>query len=194
MSDQLEKLQLDLVSYRAAVDQIFSSPLTTPRDWQRRFLEISICASQLYLDYLLVTKAFPELDSVSSAVDGIDHVLADALREKRLREKLKHELESSPSWNHFKPENSFSEFTGLRSVQDYTERLTLDLPEIYEETFRAEIYTKAFLRTHSASALSRLVVALQHLGRNHISFVLQALEWASDEGSWEELLAAPKES
>ena len=186
MYEQLERLPLDLAAYRAAVDQLVSSALMTPRGWQQLFLEISICASQLYLDYLLVAKALPEIDSVSLAVKGIDHVPVDALREKRLREKLKHELESSPSWNHFKAENPFSELTGLRSLQDYTEKFTLHLPEIYEETFRAEVYTKAFLRTHSASTLSQLAVALQHLSRNHIGFVLQALEWASDEGSWEE--------
>jgi hypothetical protein len=188
MFDQLEKLQLDLVHYREAVDQVFSPIVTTPNDWQQRLLEISICASQLYLDYLLVTKTFPELDGVSSADGGIEQVPADALREKRLREKLKHKLESSPSWSHFRPENAFSELTGLRTVRDYTERFTLHLPEIYEETFRAEICTKEFLTNQSASALARLVVALQHLGRNHIGFVLQALEWAADEGSWDEVL------
>jgi hypothetical protein len=188
MYEQLERLQLDLAAYRGAVDQVVSSALTAPSDFQQCFLEISICASQLYLDYLLVTKTFQELDAVSSAVGDMNHVRADALREKRLREKLKHKLESSPSWNHFRAENPFSEITGLRSVQDYTERFTLHLPEIYEETFRAEIYIKEFLANHSASALSQMFVALQHLGRNHISFVLQALEWAADDGSWEESL------
>ncbi len=188
MFDQLETLQMDLVHYREAVDQIFSPTLTTPSDWQQSLLEISIYSSRLYLDYLLVRKTFPELDGVSSAVDGIGHVPADALREKRLREKLKHKLESSPSWSHFRPENPFSELTGLRTVRDYTDRFTLHLPEIYEETFRAEICTREFLTNQSAAALARLGVALQHLGRNHIGFVLQALEWAADEGSWGEAL------
>jgi hypothetical protein len=194
MLDQLEKLQSDLVSYREAVDQIVSSTLTTPRDWQQRLLEVLVCASQLYLDYLLVVRNLSALEAVASKGGGSDRVRADALRERTLREKLKHELESSPSWNHFWPENPFSELTGLRSLQDYTDKFTLHLPEIYEETFRAEACTKDFLTNRHASALAQLVVALQHLGRNHIGFVLQALEWASDEGSWEESLVTPKAS
>lgn len=192
MLDQLKKLQLDLVSYREAVDEIFSLSPATPRAWQQRLFEILVCTSQLYLDYLLVVRNLPALDAVSSKGSSSDLVRADVLRERNLREKLKHELESSPPWNHFRPENSFSEFTGLRSLQDYMDQFTLHLPEIYEETFRAEVCTKDFLANRNAFALAQLVVALQHLARNHIGFVLQALEWALDEGSWEESLVAPK--
>jgi hypothetical protein len=192
MNNQLEKLQLDLVNYREAVDQIVSSTLTTPTDWQHRLLEVLVCASQLYLDYVLVVRNLPALEAITSKGSGSARVRADMLREKDLRENLRHELESSPSWKHFRPENPFSEITGLRSLQDYTDRFTLHLPEIYEETFQAEVWTKDFLANRSASALAQLVVALQHLGRNHIGFVLQALEWASDEGSWEESLVASK--
>jgi hypothetical protein len=194
MLDQLEKLQSDLVSYREAVDQIVSSTLTTPRDWQQRLLEVLVCASQLYLDYLLVVRNLSALEAVASKGGGSDRVRADVLRERNLREKLKHELESSPSWNHFRPENPFSELTGLRSLQDYTDRFTLHLPEIYEETFGVEFCVKSFLANHNSAALAQTFIGLQHLGRNHISFVLQALEWASDEGSWEESLVAPKAS
>jgi len=42
MNNQLEKLQLDLVSYREAADKIFSSALTSPTDWQQCFREILI--------------------------------------------------------------------------------------------------------------------------------------------------------
>lgn len=189
MNNQLEKLQLDLVSYREAVDKIFSSALTKPTDWQQCFREILICASQLYLDYLLVMKNLPAMEAVSAEGDG-GRVRVDTLREKTLREKLQQRLESSASWvHHFKPENSFSELTGLRSRRDYTDKFTLHLPEIYEESFRVEACTKDFMATHDGSALAQLVVGLQHLGRNHISFVLQALEWAADEDSWEESLA-----
>ena len=34
MNNQLKKLQLDLVSYREAVDNVFSSALAKPTDWQ----------------------------------------------------------------------------------------------------------------------------------------------------------------
>ena len=137
-------------------------------------------------------KNLPAMEAVSSKGGG-GLVRVDTLREKTLREKLHKELESSPCWSrHFKPENSFSELTGLRSRRDYTDKLTLHLPEIYEESFRVEACTKDFLASHDGSALAQLVVGLQHLGRNHISFVLQALEWAADEDSWEESLPAPK--
>lgn len=195
MNKQLEKLQLDLASYREAVDSVFSSALVTPTDWQQFFGEILICVSQLYLDYLLVMKSLPAMEAVSSKGDG-GRVRVDTLREKTLREKLQQRLESSPCWGQrFKPENSFSELTGLRGWRDYTDKFTVHLPEIYGESFRVEACVKDFLASHDGSALAQLVVGLQHLGRNHISFVLQALEWAADEDSWEEsLAAAPKAS
>jgi len=186
MNNQLEKLQLDLVSYREAVDNVLSSALAKPTDCQQCFREILICASQLYLDYLLVMKNLPAMEAVSSKGDS-GLVRLDTLRERTLREKLQQKLESSPCWSHhFKPENSFSELTGLRSRRDYTGKFSLHLPEIYEESFRVEACTKDFLASHHGSALAQLVVGLQHLGRNHISFVLQALEWAADEDSWED--------
>jgi hypothetical protein len=106
------------------------------------------------------------------------------LRERNLREKFRERLESSPCWIHFKPQNPSSADTGLKTLQDYIEKFTLHLPEIYEETLRVEVCAKSFLNNHNDSALAQLVVGLQHLGRNHISFVLQALEWAADEDSW----------
>jgi len=189
MNNQLEKLQLDLVSYREAVDKIFSPALTKPTDGQQCFREILICASQLYLDYLLVMKNLPAMEAVSSKgvsgrVRGVD-----TFRQNTLRERLKKRLESSACWSRdFQAENAFSELTGLRSRRDYIDRFRLHLPEIYEESFRVEACTKDFLASHDGSALAQLVVGLQHLGRNHISFVLQALEWAADEDSWEEPL------
>src|SRR5215471_6966626 len=108
MNNQLEKLQLDLVSYREAVDKIFSPALTKPTDWQQCFREILICASQLYLDYLLVMKNLPAMEAISSK-GSADLIRVDTFREKTLREKLQKELESSTCWSHdFKPENPFS--------------------------------------------------------------------------------------
>jgi hypothetical protein len=60
----------------------------------------------------------------------------------------------------------------------------LHLPEIYEASFRVESYARAFQKSQSSTALASLGVGLQHLGRNHISFVRFALEWAADESSW----------
>lgn len=187
MVDQLERIQADIIAYREAVDRIFFPALTSTEGWQQRLWEILICASQLYLDYLLVMKDLPELDAISSRGGSRNRVDADALREQQLREKLRHELESSLCWSqHFKPDNPLAEAIGVRTPRDYIESLTLHLPEIYEETFRVEACAKDFLAHRGDSALAQLVVGLQHLGRNHISFVLQTLQWAADEGSWQD--------
>lgn len=184
MNNQLDNLQDDLMGYRQALDQLFSSKLTTPKGWQECFSEILICVVRLYLDYLLVMKNVPGMEVVSSK-DNSALIQCDLLREKALREKLQQMLESSTCWvHHFEPDNPFSELTGLRSRRDYTDRLTLHLPEIYEESFRVEACTKVFKASHDGSALAQLVVGLQHLGRNHVSFVLQALESVADEDSW----------
>jgi hypothetical protein len=194
MFDQLKKLQIDLIGYREAVDHIFSSA-PNPKSWQECFFEILLRTSQLYVDYLLVMKTLPALEAVSSKGGSNGQGRANILREENLRENLQRELESSPCWtHHFKPQNPFSELTGLRSRRDYIDRITLHLPEVYEETFRVEECTKEFLETHNGTALAHLVIGLQHLGRNHISFVLQALEWAANEDSWEESSVVQKDS
>ena len=194
MHSKLEKLQLDLVSYREAVDQILSLGLITPRHWQQCFLDILICTSQLYLDYLLVTKSLPDLEAAASESEDSDLVSTDVTREMRLRAELKHKLTSSSPWLGFTPENPFSNLTGLSKLQDYVNSLTLHLPEIYEETIRVEACVKSFLASHDSSALAQLSIGLQHLGRNHASFVIQTLEWIANEDSWEESLAVPKTS
>lgn len=188
MFDQLEKLQVDLGGYREAVDQIFSPALTTSKKWQACFSEILICTARLYLDYLLVMKGVDELESfVSRSGDG-GEAPTDSVREMKLRADLKRTLESSNGWPGFIPQNSFSNLTGFRTLRDYADSFTLHLPEIYEETFRVEACTKSFLANHNGTALAQLSVGLQHLGKNHASFVLQPLEWAADEGSWDESL------
>jgi hypothetical protein len=194
MNNELEKLELDLASYREAVDRIFSSAPAKPADWQQCLREILICASQLYLDYLIAIKNLPSMEAVSSKGNS-DRIRGVMLREREedLRERLLRELEFSACWKRqFKPENAFSELTGLRSRRDYIDKLTLHLPEIYEESFRVEACAKDFIASRTGSALAQLAIRLQHLSRNHISFVLQALEWAADEDSWEELSAVPK--
>ncbi len=183
---ELEKLSSDLVSYRKIVDRIFSADSLDLRQWQRYFFDVLISVSQLYLDYLLVMKEVPALEAVSSKRPRFDIVSTDIHRERILRKRLREQLESSPHWVHFRPQNPFSEDTGLRTLQDYIDKFALHLPEIYEETFRVELCTKKFITTHSDSALAQLIVGLEHLGRNHISFVQQALAWAADEISWDE--------
>jgi hypothetical protein len=49
-----------------------------------------------------------------------------------------------------------------------------------------EYCAKSFLIKQNDSSLAQLIGGLQHLGRNHISFVQQALAWAADDISWNE--------
>jgi len=188
MNNQLVKLEADLIGYRRAVDQIFSPALITSKSWQECLSEILIQTAQLYLDYLVVTKGLSELEPFASGSDDSGSVATDPAREMRRRTELKRRLDSSTSWPGFRPHNSFSNLTGFRTRQDYIESFTLHLPEIYEETFRVEAYIESFLTDRNSAALVRLSIGLRHLGQNHASFVLQPLEWAADEDSWDESL------
>lgn len=185
LKDQLRKLVSNLASYREAVDRLLSPDVPDGRKWREQLFDILISVAQLYLDYLLLIRELPAIEAASKA--SVQEVLrANTGREARLRKRLKDRLESVPHWNHFDPQNAFSELTGLRTRQDYINRFVLHLPEIYEESLRVEDRTKAFLTDLGHSSLMELAVGMEHIGRNHISFVLQALEWAVDDGSWDE--------
>lgn len=183
---QFDKLTLDLAGYRATVNRAFSRKLSRPRDCRRYFLEILLSTSQLYLDYVLVLANLTKLERISSAQFRAKPVDADIKRETLLRERFRQRIESLSCWSLFEPENAFSKLTGLRTLKDYFDSLSLHLPEIYEETFRAERYAKMFRKRQDTSALTGLLVALQHIGRHHISYVRFALEWTTDECSWRE--------
>jgi hypothetical protein len=139
MYKELEKLQSDLLRYREAPDYVFDGTPATSGDWQKWLREIAICELQLYVDYLLVVKYMPELEAVAAKGGALDLVQSDGRRERSIRRRLRQELETSPCWTTFRPENPFSELTGLHSLQDYTEKLALHLPEVYEETFAVEV-------------------------------------------------------
>jgi hypothetical protein len=112
-------------------------------------------------------------------------VSTDLERERKLRNELREKFSSPESWPGFQPQNAFSELTGLHTLKDYSDRLSLHLSEAYEESFRIEICAKEFLGSHSSSALAQLSVGLNHMGQHHISFVLQVLEFAANPGAWE---------
>ena len=184
MSEQLQNLILDLVYYRKTLVQIFSKPAKTPTDLRQYFFDLLVCTSQLYLDYLLVLKDSTSYETKKTKFPRKKFPVADIHHEKDLRERFRRALESSPHWEHFIPENPFADETGLHTLDDYLHRFTLHLPEIYEETFRIETDLKIFLENLSDEVLAHLLVSLQHMGRNHISFVLQTLEWAAEDISW----------
>ena len=78
-----------------------------------------------------------------------------------------------------------AELFGLVSCQDYIQNFTLHLPEIYEATFVIEQTAQLFAANPDDSMLTHLIMALQHIGQNHISFLQPALDWASDEDFWD---------
>jgi hypothetical protein len=184
MYSQLEGLIPDLANYRESLDRIFSDSIREPEDCRRYFFDLLISVSQLYLDYLLLTKESPFFVTVQAETAIQSRPKVDIQREAILRRQLRNQLESWPFWVHFEPKNAFSQDTGLYKLDDYIQKFCVHLPEIYEETFRLEEWTKNFLSNQIDSLLTDIIVGLQHIGRNHISFVQQALQWAADETSW----------
>lgn len=73
----------------------------------------------------------------------------------------------------------------LTCLDDYLNSIELHLPEIYGETIRIEAQGIEFLRSNDSGSLADVLVGLEHTGRNHISFVLRALDWLVDEISWD---------
>ena len=183
----LEKLRVDTIQYRRAIDELFSPALTTSVMWRACFAEIQLSTAQLYLDYLLLARGMQELQLLARpSGSGNSTPSSDNVRERKLREELMQRLNASDGWPGFIPRNAFSDLTGFSTLRDYVGTFHLHLPEIYEESFRVEAYAERFLADHNEATLAMLSVALEHLGRNHASFVLQPLGWAADELSWED--------
>lgn len=184
MTYQLDSLKVALVTYREALERMLTPSLTTPEHWQQCYLGVLIATARLYLEYLLFTQFLPHMEAIASDKAPMHPLCSDTAREAKLRSDLALTLNSSTSWNYFQSENAFSRLTGLQDKKDYIDRFTLHLPEIHEETFRVQTCIEKFSTNPASAALSQLAVGLQHLGRNHILFVLPALEWAADVDSW----------
>jgi hypothetical protein len=186
MKTPLTKLKSNLAAYRKTVDTIFSEPPSNSDDLREYFREVLIAVSRLYLDYLFLTKKSSTFETVSSRMSRRGLPKTDIHREQAFRQRFRDRLETCTLWVDFIPENPFSEDTGLHTLQDYINRFTLHLPEIYEETFRVEECTKRFLVTPEDVLLTEMLLGMEHMGRNHINFVQQALEWVTAEISWSE--------
>ncbi len=189
MNDQsnpgcLKQIEPDCISYRQCVDQLFEPLPEAELCWRLRYLDILVATTRLYLDYVLVMQHMPEFEAVAVKRRKTILFSKGGDREQTLRRKLTQELEDGARWAAFMPINPFSDDTGLIDLQAYKNRLTLHLPEIYEETFHVEVFAQSFLSNQNSTALAYLSVGLEHLGKNHISFVLQALQWLAYEGSW----------
>jgi hypothetical protein len=161
MKDQFTKLLTGLLGYRDAVDQIFSLQLAEPESWRLAFLNILICTSQLYLDYLIVMRDSAVFESLSSANSREDFPGIDIKRERALREQLQEHLELRLPWIRFSAGDGLSELSGLKAPQDYINSLGLHLPEIYEETFRVESCLTRLIAKPTDSGFACLIVGLQ---------------------------------
>ncbi len=183
---KIKMLISNLQAYRSAMDRLFSRPLARPSDCRKYFLDLLVCVARLYLDTLVLSDELSKsrVATKSNVPCRPDSVDVDVDRFMILRQRFRERLESLQCWEYFQPECPFSELTGLRTHTDYLNSFTLHLPEIYEETLRAEKYAQALLKTPRGIRTSALVVSLEHLGRNHISFVLPGLQWAADEMTW----------
>jgi len=181
----LERLGSDLTAYRLAMDRIFSKSLSRPSDCREYFFDLLVCVTRIYLDYLLLGKELSKIPARRIPVTNLQPkaIKLDSNRAKSLQDRFKERLRSQNCWQHFRPDIPFAELTGLHTASDFMKCFTVDLPEIYEETLRAKQYVKRLLEKSGESGTS-LAVSLEHLCRNHVSTVMQALQWASDESTW----------
>jgi len=184
MSTSLVNVIRSAQAYRAAVDRIFSEPLAEPDAAREYFFDLSISVSRLHLDYLLAVRDQPAIErSVAMGNHRIERIRSDFHRQMRLQERLRERLEALPCWEYFDPSDAFADYTGLRTLNDYISSFLIQLPEAYEETFSVEYYAKGLLGG-ATGPISELIVALEHMGRNHLSFVRFALEGASQSSNW----------
>ena len=183
MINKLRKLDAHMMAYRTNVDRIFSAPPGEPRACRKYFFELLRDLSQIYAASLVLLDEFSNAH-VPGMRTGGKLLDIDAKRFGELRKRFRDQLQSLPCWASFEPRFAFSEATGLSSVEDYLNSLTLHLPEIYEETLRAKDYADSLLREPTDSAVAGITTGLEHMSYNHISFVFAALQRAASETAW----------
>jgi hypothetical protein len=180
----LRRLAGHCVAYRSAVDQVFFEDLSTPNRLQSICRQIQIRATELQLDRHQILGLIPEMRLSSKAAPSVEPK-RDVHREQELRARLKQRLEELPVWNQFGSENPLAAIVGLNTAKDYIQSLELHLPEIYEETVFLEKCANILLERRSRKIAVAMMIGLQHMGRNHISFLQPALDWLSDEEYWD---------
>jgi hypothetical protein len=184
---RLDRLRADARTYRAALLRVFSRKLSQPKACRQYFFDLLVSVSELYLDYLRIKGDMPALWDFSRCVDRKPQAMKGGARaEAALRERFRARLTQLPCWSRFEPKTPFAAETGLNTIKDYLDKFALHLPEIHEEALRLERSVEAFRDTLDGQVLSDIEVGLEHIGRNHISFVHFALEWAADELSWKD--------
>jgi len=186
LRNKLKGLKTHGAAFRNALEHIFVHQPTTSGECRNYFGTILLYASQLYADYVSLSSDLARLDLAQDGTQSISDGEAGALHEGSLRERYTAFLRAIPCWDRLSPNAPFAAITGLRSAADYIEPLALHLPEVYEESIRTEGWAGDITSRATAATVASLLVGLEHMGRNHVLFVLPALQFAADETSWVE--------
>ena len=181
MFNILEQLEVDLISYRDAFTHR-PSQLASASEVRHYFHDVLIQTSKLYLDMLLIERD-EDLLAAKLRDTSLFPLPSDGL-ERVTRDEFQLSLRSWAAWAHFQPEHAFSAQLRLTTLQEYFDSFTLHLPEIFAETANAEARLHSVFNDQSAAAFTDLLIRIQHVGRNHISFVQHSLQYAADESCW----------
>lgn len=187
--DLIRRVCGDTLMFRRAVDSLLSDKCGDPVAFCDRMHEVWAAAARLYLDQVEMSRC--TLDGLNGKTEISEpHAVTNAGEEPaetelRIRARLRAYLEQLTIWNRYDLRNAMPASRGLRTKGDYIDALALHLPEIYAETIRLEDRARRFLTSPSEAVLSQAIVSAEHLGKNHISYVLPALEWLTEEDAWQ---------
>jgi|GEM_PF-3007310 len=179
----------NLSTYRRSLENLITCEASDVDAFREAIYAVWNSVARLYLDCVEITRWNTEGLSTQEACGG--EIIASAgngrsiVEEERvMRIKLRSYLESSPIMKQFDANSSLAAMRGLRSHVDYVQSLVLHLPEIYSESIRLQTYLNNLSIQPSMDDLCAVDTCVNHMGKNHISFVLPALEWLYEESSW----------
>lgn len=184
----LQRTCTDTLMFRQAVNSVLSDQPREPVVFRDCMYEIWAAASRLYLDQVEICKC--DIDDLNARLDTSEITAAKeaenpADAEGRIRTRLRAHLEHLTIWERYQMHNAIPASRGLKEKKDYIDSLALHLPEIYGETIRLEDWLHRLIIDPSEATLTRAVISAEHLGKNHISYVLPALEWLADADAWQ---------
>jgi hypothetical protein len=181
---RLQELLLHTSGFRRAVDRIFTQRFESHEDWLKYLWTVLQFASQLYADYALLTPGLNQIEASDGAPQSPMSDESTVRTEANLRERLDSALRGMPWWAELRPDAPFGDITGLRTADDFISVLTLHLPEAYMESLDVERWANEFSVRPAVIPLGSLIIGLEHMNRNHLLFVLPALQFAADETTW----------
>lgn len=184
----LQRTCTDTLMFRQAVNSVLSHQCREPVVFRDCMYEIWVAAARLYLDQVEICKR--DKDDLNaklgtSEITAVKETENPADAEWRIRTRLRAHLEQLTIWERYQMHNAIPASRGLKGKKDYIDSLALHLPEIYGETIRLEDWLHRLMFDASEAVLTRAIVSAEHLGKNHISFVLPALEWLTDADAWQ---------